>query len=296
MHGLKVIPEQGYFGTEFNSLTSLIVRNDYRGYYLSDGWDFFILYEPTRRVRTKLTYFHEDHSPVQANTDYGFFKGVQEFRPNPMADAGKLRSFQFEFSLGRKPEPFDIVARDGLDVLVELSAPEIAKSDFDFLRCEIVGTLNIPTFGDRYFSPPGFRLRLAAGAASEDVPRQRVFSLESSSSGFGPFGVMRGMRVKEFFGREYVALNVEHNFRSLPFLWLDIPFLYRNNIEFIIHGGVAQSGGTAHTSLDVPTTNGWYSEIGFGISRIFELVRCDFTWRLSGPKLFHFTIAVANLL
>ena len=233
------------------------------------------------------------------NTDYGFFTGVQEFRENPAAGhGGQFRSIQVEIALGRKPEPLDIVSRDELRFLAELSAPEIGGSDFDFVRCQVVGTLNIPTFGDRYFSPPGFRFRLAAGT-SDRPPRQRVFSLESSSSGFGPFGVMRGMRVKEFFGREYVALNIEHNFRSILFLWLDIPFLYKNNIEFVAHGGLARSGGDVPTSLHggyLPTTNGWYSEIGFGISRIFELIRCDFTWRLSSPKLFHFTLAVANFM
>ncbi len=297
---LSVIPEQGYFEKEFNSLTSLFVRNDYRDYYVSEGWEVFVSFEPTRRVRGKVTYIDQDHSDAIVNTDYGFFTGVQEFRANPAIEDGRFRSIQLDLSFGRKPTPLDIVARDGLDMLLEVS-PEIGESRFDFLRCQVIGTLTIPTFGDRYFSPPGFRLRLAAGAASEEAPRQRVFALESSSSGYGPFGVMRGMRVKEFFGSEYVALNVEHNFRTLPFLWLDIPFLYKNNIEFIIHGGVANSrGGTQpsapYTSLKLPNTPGWYSEVGFGISRIFELVRCDFTWRLSSPTLFHFTLAVANFL
>jgi hypothetical protein len=310
---LSMIPEQGYFGKEFNSLTSLFVRNDYRDYYMSEGWEVFVSYEPTRRVRGRVTYIDQNHSDAMVNTDYGFFTGVQEFRENPAIDDGRFRSIMLDLSFGRKPEPLDIVARDGLDMQLEVSAPEIGKSEFDFLRAQVIGTLTVPTFGDRYFSPPGFRIRLSAGAASDDGPRQRVFALESASSGYGPFGVMRGMRVKEFFGREYIALNVEHNFRSLPFLWVDIPFLYKNNIEFIVHGGVARSSvDVSSTFVSSPSPasgwtrfygseslnaiEGWYSEIGFGISRIFELVRCDFTWRLSDPKLFHFTLAVANFM
>jgi hypothetical protein len=102
-------------------------------------------------------------------------------------------------------------------------------------------------------------------------------------------------------------LNVEHNFRTLPFLWLDIPFLYENNIEFVVHGGVVLYDEMSHGSryaipgsdvlgVDNTTPGSWYYEIGFGISRIFELLRCDFTWRLSDPQIFHFTLAVANLL
>jgi len=300
---LSVIPEQGYFEKEFNSLTSLFVRNDYRDYYVSEGWEVFVSFEPTRRVRGKVTYIDQDHSDAIVNTDYGFFTGVQEFRENPAIGDGHFQSIQFELSLGRKPEPFDIVARDGVDFVVETSIRDASGGTSAFTRYHVVGTLSIPTFGDRYFSPPGFRFRLAAGTyTGQPPPRQRVFSLESSSSGLGPFGVMRGLRIKEFLGREYIALSVEHNFRSLPFLWLDIPFLYRNNIEFIVHGGIAGSSPGEEAFLGVehppglPTTDGVYSEIGFGISRIFELVRCDFTWRLSSPKLFHFTIAVANFL
>ncbi len=303
MHGLKVIPEQGYYGSEFNSLTSLFVRNDYRDYYMSEGWEVFVSYEPTRRVRAKVTYIDQDHSDAMVNTDYGFFTGVQEFRENPSVSDGHFQSIQCQLSLGRKPEPLDIVARDGVDFLVETSINDASGGAPLFARYHVVGTLNVPTFGDRYFSPPGFRFRLAAGThTGQPLPRQRVFSLESSSSGLGPFGVMRGLRVKEFLGRKYIALSVEHNFRSLPFLWLDIPFLYQNNIEFIVHGGIAGSDAGEEAFIPespnrgLPATEGLYSELGFGISRIFELVRCDFTWRLSSPRLFHFTVAVANLL
>jgi len=54
---------------------------------------------------------------------------------------------------------------------------------------------------------------------------------------------MRAMDVKEFTGTRYVALNLEHNFRSLPFLAMGIPFLYKNSFELIINGGIANAWG-----------------------------------------------------
>jgi len=291
---LKVIPEQGYYGDLFNSLTSLVARNDYRDYYYSNGWSLFVDFEPTREFRTRLTYRQEDHQSAVANTDYGFIRGFQEFRTNPVIHEGKFRSFQLALRLGREPVPLDIVSANTVEFVVEASPSGFAGNQFSFLRSEVIGTVGIETFGGRFLSSPGFRIRLAAGAGSGDLPRQRAFALESASSGVGPFGVMRGMRVKEFYGSEYVALNIEHNFRSLPFLALDIPFLYRNNIEFILHGGIARSWDT-NSMVPLVTTDGLYGELGFGISRIFELVRTDFTWRLTKPYLFHFTVAVANL-
>jgi hypothetical protein len=101
------------------------------------------------------------------------------------------------------------------------------------------------------------------------------------------------MDVKEFGGTRYIAVNVEHNFRSLPFLALGLSFLTENNIELVVHAGAAQSWNDG--TLLINTTDGIYSEAGFGISRIFELFRLDFTWRLSSPNNFRFCLSAANL-
>jgi len=291
---LTTIPEQGYFGTIFNSATSLIVRNDYSDYYLSTGFRAFLMYKPTDVLRTSVAYLNQEHESTGVNTDYGFFRSVQEFRENPPVLEGRFSSIQIEFGLGKEAVPLDLVSRDRLDLLLEFADPSLTGGSLSFARCQFVGTIGFATFGNRYFSPPGFRFRLAAGVSS-DAPRQRVFALESSSSGVGPFGVMKAMRVKEFLGAWYFALNGEHNFRSLPFLWMDIPFLYRNNIEFIVHGGIAQSWNPDRIGTQ-GTTDGLYSEFGFGIGRIFELLRMDLTWRLSSPSVFHFTLSSSNLL
>ena len=36
-------------------------------------------------------------------------------------------------------------------------------------------------------------------------------------------------------------VSVEHNFRSVPFLMLGIPFLYKSGIEFLVDATAAQS-------------------------------------------------------
>ena len=105
---------------------------------------------------------------------------------------------------------------------------------------------------------------------------------------------MRGMNVKEYSGTGYIAVNAEHTFRSLPFLALGIPFLYENNIELIVYGGAARTWGTP--GLPLQTTDGWYTEAGFGINRIVDILRADFTWRLSAPRFFRLTLGFAQIL
>jgi hypothetical protein len=101
---------------------------------------------------------------------------------------------------------------------------------------------------------------------------------------------MRAMDVKEFTGTRYVALNLEHNFRSLPFLAMGIPFLYKNSFELIINGGIANAWGGNGSRPD-----GWYYEAGIGLNRIFELFRVDGTWRLSSPGGFTATVGLAQI-
>ncbi len=290
---VQPFPEQGYFGNVANSISSLLDKNDYRDYYRSEGWRTTLSSSSIKDMRVALSFVHEKHATAEQTTDYSLFRKSVPYRPNPTAAEGNLRSLQVDLGFGRSAEALDIVTRNGLDLSMEYSSPDFASSGFDFLRYHVVGTLIFPTFGQRFLFTPNMRIRVAAGAATGTPPPQRLFSIESASSGYGPFGVMKAMEVKEFGGTSYAAINIEHNFRSLPFLALGIPFLYENNIEFVIHGGIAKSWNDG--PLQINTTGGVYSEMGFGISRIFDLLRCDFTWRLSTPGNFRFTLGVANL-
>ncbi len=286
-------PNQEYYGSLYNSITSLFFKNDYHDFYKAEGWAASVQSTPLKNFETMLSFHHETHTAVNQTTDYSFFFRSRAYRANPAATEGALRSLKLAIHIGDQPVPFDLVFKNMFDAAVEYSSPDFANSSYNFLRYHAVASLSFPTFGRRYLLPPGIRLRLAAGTTTGTPPLQRTFFIESASSGFAPFGVMKGMHVREFFGTQFLALAIEHNFRSIPFLALGIPFLYENSIEFIIHGGLAKSWNSG--TLPLNTTGEWYTEAGFGISRIFDLLRADFTWRLSAPREFRFTLGAAGL-
>jgi hypothetical protein len=287
-------PDQGYFEAVFNSLTCLISRNDYRDYYQSEGGRAFIVGIPTPKLRMDFSFVAEQHRSAEQNTDFSFFSHSRSYRPNPPVVEGNLRSLRLDLRLGDEPVPLDLISRDQVVISIEHSNPSLASSSFSFTRYDAVGIVTFPTFAEDFLFRPSLKVRVGAGTATGDVPPQRWFDLESSSSGVGPFGVMRAMSVKEFSGTGYLAINLEHNFRTIPFLLLGVPFLYENGIEFLVHGGGAR---TWSHNVPVPhTTDGWYAEAGFGISRILDLLRVDFTWRLSQPYRFALTVAVAGIL
>lgn len=287
-------PEAGYYGTLVNSLTSLLYKNDYSDYYGVEGWRSFLTVSPSRTLSGSIAFVDEMHVSLPVATDYSVFSRSRTYRSNPSIPEGKMRSMLFTIRYGEPPLPLNVITRDALEVSLEHSTPGFAGSSFDFTRFEAIATLKMPTFARSALFNPGFTFRIAGGLSSGTLPLQRAFTLESASSGIGPFGVMRGMDVKEFGGTGYVACNVEHNFRSLPFLALGIPFLYERSIELILHGGIARTWN--RLPLPLMETGGWYAEAGFGVNRLFDILRADFTWRVTGPAAFRFTVEIAQIL
>ncbi len=76
-----------------------------------------------------------------------------------------------------------------------------------------------------------------------------------------------------FGGRQYVSIRAEHNFSDWCWRVLGLPTYKGRGIEFIAHGGIARYDNAINTNSptdkeSVLTTQGWYTEAGFGVGRI----------------------------
>jgi len=287
---LENIPDEGYYGSVAISLMSLIDKNDYRDYYLATGWRAFTTFNPTRLFSLQLGFGGEKHTSMFNNTDFSIFSKNKVYRPNPAIIEETLQSINFDFRYGGEEIPLGIISRDGFDFSVEHSSPSFTGGDFDFTRYTTSFDWSVQTFATDLLFPPKLSLKLSAGTSTGSLPPQKMFVLDSRASGYAPFGVLRGSAIKGFWGDHFVMLNIEHNFRSIPFLALDIPFLYKNNIELILHGSLAKTWNNAPL-----TSAGVYTEAGIGINRIFDILRADVTYRFFEPQRFYFTLSVANL-
>lgn len=289
-HSLEHVPDRGFYAPFTIAMMALIDKNDYRDYYLASGWTAFLQGDPNQMIGLRLSFLHEQHTGRQKTTDYSLFSRQLPFRDNPGIHDGSMRSIRLDLRLGRSATPLDLISRNALEVSVEHSSPRIAGSEFDFTRFEGSLWWTVTTFSGSLLFPPTIRLLLSGGTSRGDLPAQRIFVPDTRSSGVAPFGVLRGAANREFAGDRYVMLNLEHNFRSLPFLALNLPFLYRNGIEVILHGSIAQTWQGSTT-----TSDGWFSESGVGISRIFDILRFDFTYRFTDPRRFYVSLSTAQL-
>jgi hypothetical protein len=180
---------------------------------------------------------------------------------------------------------------------LEYSNPALLPSHSNFIRAGFNAEYHFKTFLRRNLFAPTLTFKISAGTLNGDLPPQRLFALESALSGIAGLGGLRGITVNEFTGKQQVTFSFEHNFRSIPFLWLNIPFLYKNNIEIITFVNCARAWSSSSVPLiyDRPT-KGWYSEGGIGISRILGFLRIDLTRRFTPPLAWEWTLGIATVL
>jgi len=283
-------PDGNYYDPLAISFSSLIGKNDYRDYFFTSGWRAYLVGKPIKKMSAEFSFISEWQKSVKINTNYSFISLGNQYRANPPIIDGKLRSLKLNLRYGDEPIPLNLIPVDAIEFSAEYTKPSIAKSDFDFTRYYITAMYNMRTFLRSYLFPPTLRLNITAGTATGKLPPQRIFTLDSQLDGEAQFGVMKSASVKEFTGDRFVMMSAEHNFRNVPFLALGIPFLYKKGIELVIHGAVAQVWRDR-----ISITNGWYSEAGFGISKIFDILRLDLTYRFKKPKHFCFTFGIANI-
>jgi hypothetical protein len=290
---LERCPDGGYYGPLFNSFTALLAKSDYGDYFLARGWKVFLQGKPTSTLRWEIALLSEDERSAIQHTDFSLFFPSQSYRANGPIRDGHLGLIRGELHLGHEPLPLELLVHNSLDIALEHSDPSLSSSDFRYTRVEARGTLIVPTFGSEFLLRPSLKIRVLAGGSFGDLPPQRWFNVDSRSACYGPFGVLRTLGVRALTGTSVLAMTLEQNFRSVPFLALGVPFLYENGIELLVHGGVARSW--MKLGMAEERSPGWVAEAGFGFGRLFELFRLDASWKLTAPALFCVTVAVAGI-
>ncbi len=297
-NGVEHFPDEHNYPTGVITLMSLLGKADSRDYFYAQGWRLFVTSRPLTLLSLQMSYRNEMQQTALQTTYYSFFNRSDSYRPNPAITEGALRGFSLFVRYGQNiPIPLRLIAQNFIELDAEHSSPSFFNSDFDFTRLLVRGEINFQTYGRRLFFAPTMYLRLTAGTSWGNLPPQRAFALESRASGIAPFGALHTTNPRLFVGDSFVMFSVEHNFRSTPFLTLNIPFLYKNSTELLIYGSVAQTWNkNLPAGFPGRSTDGWYSEAGVGIGRIFGWFRIDLTQRLSLPRARFVTLSLSRIL
>ncbi len=284
-------PDGDFYPSIMTSVFSLFGRNDYQDYYMTYGWKAFLNTQPFNSFTASISYLSEQERTAFQHTNFNIMTFGHIYRANPAIDDGQMRSMQFDVRYGEQKTLLGLVSANAIELSAEYSSPSITGSEFNFSRYYLTASYHFSTFLRSYLFPPQLQVSFAGGTSTGTLPPQREFVLDSQLGRFETFGVLRSAYPREFVGDRFIMVSVEHNFRNVPFLMLDIPFLYRSGMEVLVDGAAAQSWMNG-----LSTTNGWYYEAGIGIGKIFGLIRADLTYRLSRPRDLFFTVGLSSIL
>jgi hypothetical protein len=199
--------------------------------------------------------------------------------------------------------PFGFAASDTTTFSIRLSGmlSEEASQNLRFHKLEATATFIQPTFFTGY-SPMYLALFALAGLASENTPAQERFILFRRYSYVGAAADFLTPGISAVGGTRTLSLRAEHNFSDLAWRAIGLPTHKGRGLEFILHGDAALfEQDTAPQAENSPRpSEGWYSELGFGIGRIpvfvidFLMLRFDAAWSVGGrePGRFGWSVGV----
>ncbi|MTI88616.1 MAG: carboxypeptidase-like regulatory domain-containing protein [Balneolaceae bacterium] len=291
------------YPTLLNTAVVSLGYADYYDYYRKEGMYLGANYRFRRYSAgtLKFKYKYEDHSSIDYKMSYDLMGRDYIQRFNSYADEGQLSSIELEYERGdANYKAMGAVETNYLMLSAEHSAKAIG-SDWNFSRFKIDWYKRFNTFYKRRFMPNALDIRLNAGTYLGDLPVQENEVLDVALGSFTPFGAFKAKRFIPYEGASYVALNAEHNFRSVPLELLGWRDATKTGLSIIAFGGVGKTWikdaqGTKYEFLyggSPTTTNGWHAEAGLSLSNIFNIVRADVAYRIDEPG-FYFGLSIAR--
>ena len=235
-----------YMSDTENSLAAFFLHEDFRDYYLREGFGTTLSWRPAEILELSARYQGEQHRGLENETGWALFGGHKSFLPNLPIEEGMLREFIFALNLDSRDDEDSPLRGWRVEAELEWTDPDLA-SDFDYRRA----VLDVRRY-QPLTSHVNFDTRIRLGNSDGTLPLQKRFYLGGPSS-------LPGFELKEFSGREFALWNGEIRLHD------------SSHGRDGILGPVclfffADVGMTADQSLTDLHAREWASDVGVGIS------------------------------
>lgn len=288
-HSLTDTKDDWVIGLTENTLSSLLIHEDYRDYFTREGLGFNVAYSVEQDYLTsqlKVEYLLDKYSSLENHAEWSFFGGDKVFRLNPAIDDGKMRSIVV--SLGVSTTTKTIRGPEGWNVY---ATGEFADKNFgsDFGFNQYVADV-------RRFQPLGrydnLNLRFRVGTADGQLPVQKVFEIGGLGSlpGF-PFKYEAGNRMM-LFNAEYI---IDSDFLDELDFWPGWMFSGTNFIIFSDAGVARTVSNTASlTDFGGLKLSDFRHDVGVGLGSRSGSFRLAVVWRTDQSESPRFTFRIAR--
>lgn len=285
----------------YNTLKSLFDKKDNLDYYYSSGYSLGFNYRIIPQLRIGVNYNQEKQTTAYKNTDFSFRKKDVSFSNNPVINDAFQRIAGINFRID--PNKFRAIDwgdgdisrfRDTQFPVVDLGFKYSGKkfsSTFEYRK--FTGSLSGQNYVNSYFY---LRYRIGGELMTGQVPYQSLAYFSAASGTIDFNNNFKAMKYNEFLGDRIFYLNLENNFGKL--IWGSIPYISKWNLIGFFNAGrneISDANYRLAAFKDFSISKGIYMEAGFGISRILDIFRIDFAWRLNnlykGTDRFFFNLS-----
>jgi hypothetical protein len=247
------------------SITSLIYKRDYQEFYHHKGFTIGVDGSPIGALDATLNYTNEniwdaDSLHIVNNSSPSLVKH---------RNASLAVSLGYGLTLGK-------VALDAKASLTSSSSALGSDYAFTTFGAELKASKRLGGWG--VMDITGRYQSALAGL----LPRWDLLYFETRDEFFSRFNNLRGMKPFEFMGDRVWSVVLEHNFYDLPTRLLGLHFMDPLNLQWRFHAAIAAADMLRSGTAFAQTTNGKpFSEIGFGVGNIYNIINLEATWRLT---------------
>lgn len=280
-----------FFGIQelYNTLKALFDKKDNLDYFYASGYGLGLNYRVIPQLRFGLNYNQSKQTTAYKNTNFSFRKKEVEFSNNPPINDAFQRIIGIELRID--PNKFRAIDwgdgdisrfRDTQFPLIDLGFKYSGKdlsSTYEYRK--FYGSLYGQNYIKSFFY---FRYRIGGELMTGQVPYQSLAYFAAASGTLDFNNTFKAMKYNEFLGDRIFYLNIENNFGKL--LWGSIPVLNNFNLIGFFNAGrneISDENFQHAAFKNFSISKGVYMEAGFGISRILDIFRFDFAWRLNNP-------------
>jgi len=259
-----------------NSFESIFYNFDYFDYYYSKGSSINLNLK-IKRLDFTASYKNESHSNANRNLNFALFKN-DLFIDNLAISSGKVigPSIAIKYSdiayLGSGISKELIPNQRFTELIFSVNnGIKSLGSDFNFYKYQLMLYIrkNTPLNGFVDIS-------LFFGTSTGTLPLQKHFEIASGFSGYGRFKAFSTLGQNSFIGKNKASMYFEHKFHDSIFKLTNLPFVKKIPWEFSL---IYNTGWAGNKKIERITFNDFYSEAGFGLNKVFNILKFEFIWR-----------------
>ncbi len=259
---IRTLSNLNNFDRLINSATTALFAKDYYDYFRADGWYSGLDFE-IGQLNLWAGIEAERHFSLKQTVGSSLFDS--KLRSNPAISAGFWKIARSGLSFGK----VDFLNFRG-NIQYEIDANvTLGKKDGSspvFKSIDAAAELNIPTFQTGY-QPMMLGIVIQGGVQSGETPVQFMFRMPTNLLFIGSIGTFASAPPDKFGGNEFIATHLSFNSGDLWWRAIGLPTFNNRGLDL----SVCFSSGcfnSHESSFYEETGTDFYSEAGFGISRI----------------------------